>query len=78
MGYMQMLNREESEVDALLDEVQSYIDHDDHVTCGCSIEGCEHMSLVQGIYDNGFHYIHYYILILCNILTYNISIFYCA
>ena len=37
MGPLPMLNREEGEMDDLTDEVQSYIDHDDHITHECTI-----------------------------------------
>ena len=42
IGPLQMLKREESEMDALTDEVQSNIDHDDHMTHECIIEGHDH------------------------------------
>ena len=67
-----MLKREESEMDALTDEVQSHIDHDDHMTQECTIEGHEHppLPLVKGSYSSSFHYIYYlnHILILLKIL----------
>ena len=55
-----MLKRQESEsesgMDALKDEVQSQIDHDDHMTHECTIKGHDHppLPLVKGSYGTSF------------------------
>ena len=45
MGPLKMLKREESDMDTLTDEVQMRVDHDDHVTHECTIEGRDHPPL---------------------------------
>lgn len=54
MGHVQKLKKEESEMDAFLNEVQSHIDYGDYMTCECSTEGYEHLPLplVKGTYGN--------------------------
>ena len=72
MGPLKMLKREESDMDTLTDEVQMRVDHDDHVTHECTIEGRDHPPppLVEGSYGNLFNYIYNlnHILILLKIL----------
>ena len=54
MGPVQIVKKEESEMDALMDEVQCHIDHSDHMTHQCSIDGHEHppLPLIKGLYGN--------------------------
>ena len=54
MGHVQILKREESDIDDLTDEIQNNIDNDYRMTHECTIEGYEHppIPLVKGSYGN--------------------------